>query len=53
MKKKRSPLIASVSHETSLYGPSLIHLGLSLLRGHTVPPYNYVEHKLVTRESLQ
>ena len=53
MKKKRSPLIASVSHETSSYGPSLIHLGLSLLRGHTVPPYNYVEHKLVTRESLQ
>ena len=53
MKKKSSPLIASVSHETSSYGPSLIHLGLSLLRGHTVPPYNYVEHKLVTRESLQ
>jgi hypothetical protein len=23
-------------------------LGLSILRGLTVPPYNYVEHKLVT-----
>jgi len=53
MRKERSPLIASVSHETSSYGPSLIHLGLSLLRGQMVPPYNYVEHKLVTRESLQ
>lgn len=53
MRKERSPLIASVSHETSSYGPSLIHLGLSLLRGQTVPPYNYVEHKLVTRESLR
>lgn len=53
MRKERSPLIASVSHETSSYGPSLIHLGLSLLRGQTVPPYNYVEHKLVTRESLE
>ena len=53
MRKDRSPLIASVSHETHSYGPSLIHLGLSLLRGQTVPPYNYVEHKLVTRESLR
>ncbi|GGA60809.1 hypothetical protein GCM10011507_10440 [Edaphobacter acidisoli] len=52
MRRDRSPLIASVSHETNSYGPNLIHLGLSLLRGQTVPPYNYVEHKLVTRESL-
>src|SRR5580704_6715809 len=53
MKKDKSPLIGSVSHETSSYGPSLIHLGLSLLKGQTVPPYNYVAHRLVTRESLQ
>ena len=53
MRKPRSPLIASVSHETSSYGPSLIHLGLLLLRGQTVQPYNYVAHKLITRESLQ
>jgi ribose transport system substrate-binding protein len=52
MRKDRSPLIGSVSHETSSYGPSLIHLGLSLLRGQTVPPYNYVTHRMVTRESL-
>ena len=52
MQKDKSPLIASVSHETSSYGPSLIHLGLSLLRGQTVPPYNYVTHKMVTRASL-
>ncbi|MDE3105694.1 MAG: substrate-binding domain-containing protein, partial [Acidobacteriota bacterium] len=52
MKRDRSPLIASVSHETKTYGPSLIHLGLALLRGQTVPPYNYVEHKMVLRESL-
>jgi ribose transport system substrate-binding protein len=53
MKKERSPLIGSVLHQTSSYGPSLIHLGLQLLRGQTVPPYNYVEHKMVTRESLE
>jgi ribose transport system substrate-binding protein len=53
MRKHRSPLIGSVSHQTSSYGPSLMNLGLQLLRGHTVPPYNYVEHKLVTAESLR
>jgi ribose transport system substrate-binding protein len=52
MRRDRSPLIGSVSHEASSYGPSLIHLGLSLLRGQTVPPYNYVAHKMVTRDSL-
>jgi ribose transport system substrate-binding protein len=53
MRRERSPLIGSVSHQTNSYGPSLIHLGLQLLRGMTVPPYNYVEHKVVTRESLE
>ena len=52
MRRDRSPMIGSVSHETGSYGPSLIHLGLSLLRGQTVPPYNYVAHRMVTRESL-
>lgn len=53
MRKKSSPLIGSVSHEANQYGPSLIHLGLLLLRGQTVPPYNYVTHRMVTRESIQ
>lgn len=52
MCRDKSPLIGSVSHEASSYGPNLIHLGLSLLRGQTVPPYNYVAHKMVTRDSL-
>jgi ribose transport system substrate-binding protein len=52
MKKKGSPLIGSVSHEAGSYGPSLIHLGLSLLRGQTVAPYNYVAHKMVTPRTL-
>jgi ribose transport system substrate-binding protein len=53
MSRPRSPLIGSVSHEADSYGPSLINLGLSLLRGQNVPPYNYVEHKVVTAEALQ
>jgi ribose transport system substrate-binding protein len=53
MRKDKSPLIGTVSHETNSYGPSLIHLGLALLRGQHVPPYNYVDHKLVMRESLK
>lgn len=53
IKRTNSCFIASVSHETSSYGPALMHLGLSILRGQTVPPYNYVTHKLVTRGSSQ
>jgi ribose transport system substrate-binding protein len=49
MTSPASPLIASVSHETSAYGPNLMQLGLSLLKGQIVPPYNYVSHRLVTR----
>jgi hypothetical protein len=30
----------------------LIELGMALIRGNSVPPYNYVEHKLVSRASL-
>jgi ribose transport system substrate-binding protein len=52
MKKPRSPLIGSVSHEASSHGPNLMHLGLSLLRGQTVASYNHVAHKMITRESL-
>jgi ribose transport system substrate-binding protein len=52
IKSGSSPLIASVSHETNAYGPNLMQLGLSLLKGQIVPPYNYVSHKLVTRTSL-
>jgi ribose transport system substrate-binding protein len=52
MKAVGSPLIASVSHEAQSYGPRLIHLGLALLGGQRIPPYNYVEHTLVAASSL-
>ncbi|MFL6306961.1 MAG: substrate-binding domain-containing protein [Candidatus Sulfotelmatobacter sp.] len=47
LRQNRGPLIGSVSHEAHTYGPRLIQLGVTLLRGHTVPPYNYVQHRLV------
>ena len=53
MSSRQSAIIGSVSHEVSDYGPRLIEIGLSLLRGRNVPPYNYVNHKLVARRSLQ
>jgi len=34
------------------YGPRLIQLGIALLRGNIVPPYNYVRHRAVTPETL-
>lgn len=52
MRSGQSALIGSISHEAETYGPRLIQLAISMLRGHAVPPYNYVRHKVVTPESL-
>lgn len=52
MKADQGALIGSISHEAETYGPRLIQLGISLLRGYAVPPYNYVRHKVVTPETL-
>ncbi|AFL89039.1 ABC-type sugar transport system, periplasmic component [Terriglobus roseus DSM 18391] len=52
MKRRTSPMVGSVSHEPASYGPALISLGMALLRGQTVAPYNYVNHRVVTRASL-
>jgi ribose transport system substrate-binding protein len=52
MRKEKSAIVGSVSHEAETYGPRLIQLGISLLRGYTVPPYNYVRHRVVNPESL-
>ena len=48
----QSALIGSISHEADTYGPRLIQLGISILRGYAVPPYNYVRHRVVTPETL-
>ena len=52
MRSGQSALIGSISHEVESYGPRLIQIGIALLRGHAVPPYNYVRHRVVTPESL-
>ena len=52
MKTGASAIVGSVSHEAETYGPRLIQLGIALLRGYTVPPYNYVRHRLVTPDNL-
>jgi ribose transport system substrate-binding protein len=52
MRSGKSALIGSISHEVESYGPRLIQIGIALLRGHAVPPYNYVRHRVVTSESL-
>jgi ribose transport system substrate-binding protein len=51
--RRGGAIIGSVSHEAESYGPRLIHLGITLLRGHAVPPYNYVRHRVVTADSLR
>ncbi|HEX3473022.1 MAG TPA: substrate-binding domain-containing protein [Silvibacterium sp.] len=53
MKKPFSPIIGSISHQVQTYGPRLIQLGVAILRGHAVPPYNYVQHRAVTAGMMQ
>lgn len=50
MQRPNSPAIASIFHEVGLYGTRLIDIGLALLRGETVAPYNYVEHRAITAD---
>jgi ribose transport system substrate-binding protein len=52
MRRDTSAIVGSISHEPETYGPRLIQLGIAILRGYTVPPYNYVHHKAVTPETL-
>lgn len=52
MHRGSSAIVGSISHEPETYGPRLIQLGISILRGYTVPPYNYVHHRAVTPETL-
>lgn len=52
MRSGKSAMIGSVSHEAASYGPRLIQLGIALLRGYSVPPYNYVRHRVITPQTL-
>lgn len=52
LRSSSSPLIGSISHATETYGPRLIQLGISILRGFAVPPYNYVQHRAITPKIL-
>jgi ribose transport system substrate-binding protein len=49
MNRAETPLIGTVSHEISTYGPTLMSLALELLKGQPVAPYNYVTHRVVER----
>jgi ribose transport system substrate-binding protein len=52
MRRGSSAIVGSISHEPETYGPRLIQLGISILRGYTVPPYNYAHHRVVTPDTL-
>ncbi len=53
MRRAHSPLIGTISHEPRTYGPTLMHLGLDLLKGNPVAPYNYVTHRIVSQQSVR
>lgn len=52
MKRKDSPLVGSIANAAETYGPKLIELGLTILRGQAVSPYNFTDFKVITRESI-
>ncbi len=52
MYRPRSPLVGSVSLEAEAYGANLINLGLNVLRGNAVAPYNFTPHKVMTPDLL-
>jgi ribose transport system substrate-binding protein len=52
LERPGSPAIGTVSHEVSRYGARIIDLGLALLRGEKVAPYNYIEHKMIASPHL-
>ncbi len=49
LQRAGSSAVATVSHMADRYGKNLVHLGLALLRGETVAPYNFAEHAVLTR----
>lgn len=49
---KDSPLVGSIANAAESYGPQLIALGLAILRGQAVSPYNFTQHQVITRESV-
>jgi ribose transport system substrate-binding protein len=49
--KKDSPLVGTVYTAADRYGPQLIELGLAILKGQAVSPYNFTSHEVMTRET--
>jgi ribose transport system substrate-binding protein len=48
MDRRGSALIGSISYESESYGPQLMQLGMAMLNGLPVAPYNYIQHRRVT-----
>jgi ribose transport system substrate-binding protein len=53
MGKPGSPIVGTVSHEVHEYGPRIIELALSILQGRSGPPYNYINHQVITQEVVR
>ena len=51
--QKGSAIVGSISHQAESYGPRLIQIGISIMRGYAIPPYNYVKHSVVTPARLK
>ncbi len=53
MRRPGSTIIGTISHEVHEYGPRIIEIGLAILQGRSVPPYNYANNKVITQKSIR
>ncbi|WP_109488507.1 substrate-binding domain-containing protein [Occallatibacter savannae] len=52
MARRDSPMVGTVYTDMEQYGPQLIQLGLAILKGHAVTPYNFTDHRVIDRDSI-
>jgi hypothetical protein len=45
--KKGSPIKVALRYELAKYGPTIIELGIALLQGRRITPYNFIDHALL------
>jgi ribose transport system substrate-binding protein len=53
MRRAGSAIIGTISHEVHEYGPRILEIGLAILQGRNVPPYNYANSKVITQKSIR
>ncbi len=52
MREPQTRLIGSVDYFPERYGPALLRLAIDILRGKSVPPAVFIQHRMITPENV-